>query len=82
MTLHDLDRPALAALRTCHSVHAQSDGRAMRYDPDVAPFITALDETAEALADVGRFVPEDRFAIMLQRERSALPPGTRAEMRG
>ena len=80
MKLDDLDRPALAALRTRHSVHAQADGRAMRYDPDVAPFISALDGTAEALADVGRFVPEDRFAIILQRERSALPPGTRAEV--
>lgn len=79
MTQHALDRPALSALRTRHGVHAQSSGRAMRYDPDVAPFVSAVDDTAEALADVGRFVPEDRFAIILQLERSALPPGTRAE---
>ena len=79
MTAHDLDRPALSALRTHHSVHAQSGGKAIRYDPDVAPFISLFEETAEALADAGRFVPKDRLAIMLQRERSPLPPGTSAE---
>lgn len=80
MTPHDLDRPALASLRTRHGEHAQTEGRAMRYDPDVAPFISAADDTAEALADVGRFVPADRFAVILQRERSPLPAGTRVEL--
>jgi predicted GNAT family acetyltransferase len=80
MTMDILDRPALAALRTHHSVHAQIYGRAMRYDPDVAPFVVAPDDSEEALADIGRLVPEDRFSIMVQRVRSPLPPGTRAEI--
>lgn len=80
MTQHVLDRPALSALSTRHSHHLQTSGRAMRYEPDVAPFIVAAEDDAESLADIGGFVPDDRFAIMLQRVRSPLPPGTRAEL--
>ena len=81
MTPHVLDRPALAALQSRHRHHAEALGRALRYDPDVAPFVSAPGDDAEALADIGRLVPEDRFAIMLQVEESPLPPGTVAEMR-
>ena len=80
MTPHILDRPALAALRTRHSIHAQGSGRALRYDPEVAPFITAADDTAEAMADIGGLLPADRIAIMVQRERPPLPPGAAIEM--
>ncbi len=54
-------------------------GHAIR--TDVAPFVVAPDDDPEALADIGRLVPEDGFAIMLQRAASPIPPGTRAEVR-
>jgi predicted GNAT family acetyltransferase len=80
MNPHILDRPALAALRTRHSSLAQSKGRALRYDPDVAPFIVAEDNDDASLADLGGLIDAGRFAIMLQRERSPLPPGAAVEL--
>jgi len=77
---HILDRPALHALQTRHAHHAQTAGRAMRYDPDVAPFLTYEDESPETLAALVDFVPPDRFSIVLQADQPPLLPGTRVEM--
>ena len=80
MTEHVLDRPALQALTSHHAHHAEVAGRALRYDPDVAPFLAYQDENEDTLAALGRFVPAGRFSIFLQAGRPPVLPGTRIEM--
>ena len=43
MTEHPLDNPALASLRGAHAHLAQRRGRALRYLPDVSPFVGVPD---------------------------------------
>lgn len=80
MSVHLLDRPALAALRTRHNIHAQAHGQAMRYDPQVAPFVVTADDSDAALDDLGNLLEDGRMAIMLQRQRSPLPPVAAVEL--
>ena len=40
---HDLDRPAWASLTGYHARFAERHGRAVRYHPDVAPFVALAD---------------------------------------
>ena len=80
MKRHVLDRPAYEALRTRQSMFAEADGKALRYDPEVGPFIAAPDGDDESLAAITRLVPADRPAVNLQRTRDRTPPGTTIEM--
>ena len=80
MTVHLLDRPIRAALTTRHRDLAEGGPRALRYQRDISPFITAVDDSDEALAELGTLVPDAGFAILARADRQPVPPGAVAEM--
>jgi ribosomal protein S18 acetylase RimI-like enzyme len=51
-----LDNPAYAALTGAHARFAERHGSAVRYHPDVAPFVAALDWSPASWADLHQLV--------------------------
>ncbi len=80
MMIERLDRPILHALKTRHSRFATNAGLAFRYDPEVASFAAAENDTPDAMAALAALIPADRTVILLQAERTPVPAGTVAEM--
>lgn len=77
-----LDRPVLHALKTRQSDFAVSAGLAYRYDHAVAPFAAAEGDRDDAMAALAALIPADRPVLLLQADRSPLPPGAAAEIAG
>ena len=60
MTAHILDQPIRNALLTCHKNLSEGGPLALRYPPDISPFATAVDDSAEALAALARDLESTR----------------------
>lgn len=68
---HPLDNPFWTALRELHAAFAQGRGEALRYPPDIAPFV--------AVAHAGAAVDEALSVLLADREPALLlgvAPGT------
>ena len=72
-----LDRPIWHALAGRQAEFAIGSGRALRFRPDVSPFIACADNSLEALSDVAALLAPGDAVLFLQRGSVPLPPGTR-----
>jgi predicted GNAT family acetyltransferase len=79
MTAHILDQPIRNALLTCHKNLSEGGPLALRYPPDISPFATAVDDSAEALAALAALIPSKGMAMLVQAGNHLLPPGAVAE---
>jgi predicted GNAT family acetyltransferase len=77
---HVLDHPALQSLTSHHRALAEGGPRAFRYQPDVAPFLAAVDNSVDSLNAMAELLVPDRTAIIVQATRGALPPGAVVEV--
>jgi hypothetical protein len=59
MSEHVLDRPVWSALTTRQVSFAIGDDRALRFDPEVAPFAATRDDAPESLAALEALAPVD-----------------------
>jgi ribosomal protein S18 acetylase RimI-like enzyme len=70
-----LDNPAYAALTGAHARFAQTRGRAVRYDVDVAPFMALPPEpTAEDWVDAARLVGDGGYIAVAALQRGPQAP--------
>lgn len=72
---HVLDRAIFHALMTRQSGFAEGSGKARRFLSDVEPFAACADDSAEALADLAKLVPEQGAIVTLQVEHQSVPDG-------
>ena len=72
---HPLDKPIWNALTTRQAEFALGAPPALRYRPQVEPFIAALDEAPESLAAMRDLMSPGEELILLQARPSALPEG-------
>lgn len=79
MTSHILDQPIRNALLTRHKNLSEGGPLALRYQPDISPFATAVDDSAEALAALAALIPPKGMAMLVQAGEHQLPPGLVAE---
>jgi ribosomal protein S18 acetylase RimI-like enzyme len=77
-----LDRPIWHALAGPQAGFALGSGKALRFRPDVSPFIACADDSSEALGAVAMLLGRDDAVLFLQRGAVPLPPGTRRLDRG
>jgi ribosomal protein S18 acetylase RimI-like enzyme len=77
MTRDPLDRPIWAALSTTQQARSLGGARARRFHPEIGPLAAAIDDTAEALADLGRLVGDFGGVGLLQAGPAPLPPACR-----
>jgi predicted GNAT family acetyltransferase len=70
---HLLDRPIWSALTSKHSHLARGTSAALRYDPDISPFVAAADDSSESLAALQQLVQPGETVILVQREPALLP---------
>lgn len=79
MTSHILDQPIRNALLTRHKNLSEGGPLALRYQPDISPFATAVDDSAEALVALAALIPPKGMAMLVQAGEHQLPPGLVAE---
>jgi hypothetical protein len=72
-----LDRPIWHALAGRQARFAVGAGKALRFRPEVSPFIACEDDSPEALGAVAGLLGADDAVLFLQRGAVPLPPGTR-----
>ncbi|MEQ7873241.1 GNAT family N-acetyltransferase [Sphingomonas sp. ASV193] len=78
-----LDRPIWHALKGRQAHLAVGTARALRFDPEVEPFVASADDSADALAGVAGLLKDDEDRMLfIQRGAPPLPPGTREVERG
>jgi len=73
-----LDRPVWSSLATAHRDLSIGDDLARRYDPEVNRFISARDDSADALAAMVRLVRPGEPAYVLQVPEIHIPAGLAA----
>lgn len=72
---HPLDRPIWSALQT-RQAHFASGGRlALRFPPDVSPFVALSEDSAEAIAAAAKLISEGDDVSFLERAPPHAPPG-------
>jgi len=72
-----LDRPIWHALAGRQAEFAVGAGKALRFRPDVSPFIACADDSPGALSEVATLLEPGDAVLFLQRGAVPLPPGTR-----
>ena len=72
-----LDRPIWHALAGPQARFAVGTGKALRFRPEVSPFIACADDSPEALGEVAALLAPGDSALFLQRGAVPLPPGIR-----
>ena len=77
-----LDRPIWHALVGRQAGFALGEGLALRFRPDVSPFIACADDSPEALGAVAGLLGPGDAALFLQRRAVPVPPGTRPVEQG
>ena len=72
---HPLDRPIWSALTGKHAHLARGTPAALRYDPDISPFVAAADESPESLLALQQLVQPGETVVLVQSEPILLPAG-------
>lgn len=72
-----LDRPIWHALAGRQAGFAIGLGKALRFRPEVSPFIACVDDSLEAQAEVAGLLEPGDSVLFLQRGAVPVPPGTR-----
>jgi predicted GNAT family acetyltransferase len=72
---HPLDRPAWSALTSRHARLARGGELARRYAPGIQSFISARDDSPEALAELAGLVREEESLFLVQASEPILPAG-------
>ena len=72
---HPLDKPIWSALTSRQAEFALGAPPALRYRPEVEPFIAAVDDAPESLAAMRALMSPGEELILLQARPSALPGG-------
>ena len=72
---HPLDRPVWSALTTTHQLFGQGDNLAKRYRPSIIPFAATAADDGESLRALGRLVPPQETAVLVQADAMVQPPG-------
>ncbi|MBL8629761.1 MAG: GNAT family N-acetyltransferase [Rhodospirillaceae bacterium] len=73
--VHILDRPIWAALTTRQTEFAVGQVAALRFAPDVEPFVATRDNDPENAAALGRLLQSGEQLYMTQTGEHVLPPG-------
>lgn len=77
MSFHPLDRPVLSAFTGRQAELAILRGGALRLHPDFGLFATTVDDTPQALADLGKLVADHGDTGLVERHVPPRVPGTR-----
>ncbi|ALL12631.1 GNAT family N-acetyltransferase [Caulobacter henricii] len=77
MSVHPLDRPVLSAFTGRQAELAILRGCALRLHPDFGLFATTVDDTPQALADLGTLVADHGDTGLVERHAPPPVPGTR-----
>lgn len=72
---HPLDRPAWSALTSRHARLAEGGDLARRYAPGIHSFISARDDSPEALTEMGALVRQGESLYVAQASEPVLPAG-------
>lgn len=73
MSEHPLDRPVWASLTTQHAHLGAGNGRALRYDPGIIPFVAAGVDDPESAEAVAELVPVDSQVYVVQASAFPVP---------
>lgn len=73
MTEHPLDRPVWASLTTQHRDFSIGTSHALRFQPDVSPFIAVCDDSPRSQRDLGDLLEEETPLILAQAGNPMLP---------
>lgn len=73
--MQPLDRPVWSSLTTYHAPLSEGNSLARRFVPDVNLFISARDDSPEAVAALAELVEPGQSAFILQAPAIVLPPG-------
>ena len=73
--MHPLDRPVWSSLITHHAPLSEGTALARRFVPDVNLFMSARDDSAEAVAALADLVKPGESAFILQVPTVVFPPG-------
>lgn len=79
MTPHVLDQPIRNALLTRHRHLSEGNSLALRYQPDIAVFAAAADDSLESLAALAALIPANGITIQLQNGEYPDSPGIAVE---
>jgi ribosomal protein S18 acetylase RimI-like enzyme len=80
VTTHPLDNPIWNALASRLAQFGEGGETAKHFVSDVSPFAAAKDDSPEAVAALGAFVPSDGDISLLQVNPPAPPPGVTVAM--
>lgn len=72
--MHVLDHPIWNALSANHRHLAIGDDRALRYQPDISPFVATADDDARSLAELAGLVAADETVVIVRKAPIALSP--------
>ncbi len=72
---HILDTPIWTALTTRQTEYAVGDAFALRFQPDVEPFVATRASSPEHAATLGKMIQAGEQLYMLQTGEHVLPPG-------
>jgi predicted GNAT family acetyltransferase len=72
---HILDRPVWSALTTRHAALAEGGALARRYDPSIAPFAAARDDSEESLEALAALAAPSENLLLVQVRDIVLPRG-------
>jgi ribosomal protein S18 acetylase RimI-like enzyme len=78
MTAHPLDRPVWTALCTRQRDVAVGGERALRYHPEISPFVATRDDGPESMQALAELVAEQGSLILFRGDDGPLPPRTLA----
>ena len=80
MTL--LDRPIWTTLASRHSRFAHGTAKALRFDTEVSPFASTMDDSDASLMELGTLLDQVGELMLLQRGKIAIPDNAKVETTG
>lgn len=77
-----LDRPIWSTLSTRHAQFAHGTARACRFDTDISPFASTMDDSDASIDELGRLLSAVDEVMLLQRDPIVVPGNAVVEQTG